>query len=97
MPSSLSTYHIDHIASSSELFLLFQNSSANDDLPLSVKKMDLSDASSSGTEQFLFKIRTDSGTELLLKADCITSMQQWVQVSQIEPFSLSHEPLSKVP
>lgn len=53
-----------------------------DDIPLSIKKFDLSDVASFGTEEFLFKIKTESGTELLLKAESISSMQEWVQVTE---------------
>ncbi len=60
---------------------LLQNVPIYDEVPLSIKKSDLSEVTSK--HKNLFKMRTESGTELLLKAETEQAMQHWVQVCVI--------------
>ena len=58
----------------------FQHSFIYDEIPLSLKKCDIIDAAVFSSQQNIFKLLTDTGTILLLKAESEQLMLQWLQV-----------------
>ncbi len=60
------------------MFKPLQSAPIYDEVPLSIKKSDLSEVIPK--HKNLFKMRTETGTELLLKAETEQAMQHWVQV-----------------